>query len=150
MSWGFTAILEWLDESLAALPPPVRLALWGALGGAISTVMYAIASPRRRLRGLAEAARATRLEIHSYEGDLGGALPLLARQLGLRLRMLGLTIVPVAIASIPVLLLAAWVSDRFGQGLCLGLPTWLRGWEAPFFGAGLVASLGIKAGLRVH
>ena len=59
---------------------------------------------------IAEARR----ELNSYDGELGGAWPLMRRLLGLSFTQVGRVGWPALVASLPLLCLLVWVSTAFG------------------------------------
>lgn len=141
-----------IDNAFVFLPAIIRIALWGGLGGAVSMVLYRAVSHQGRLRELKGKIRAARADVYGYDGDFRGALPLLGRQIGLSLRLVGRNVIPVCIASLPVVFLIDWVAARFhGLGVLLpGVPVWIGGWETPFFAALFAVTLAVKILWRIH
>lgn len=108
-------LLQWLDTWLAvALPPLLRIIVWGALSGLLSMGLYSLISPQARIaNGKREAAHA-RKALDACDGDWSEAAPLMRNVLSLSLKQVRLTALPAVLASLPVLVVLAWMSTAYG------------------------------------
>lgn len=97
-----------------ALPPFIRLALWGVLAGWLTMVAYRHLSNQERIGELKRAQKDRQRQIAEFDGEMDELLPLIFGTLRLGFRQLGLAIGPALLATIPVLFLVAWVAGGFG------------------------------------
>ena len=102
-------------DGMLALPEPVRIALWGVLGGAISMALYAWLAPQRHLARLKAQAKAARKELDAFDGPLAEAGPLIRATLRASWRQLAAALGPATLASLPLLFLLVWLSNTFGH-----------------------------------
>lgn len=109
-------LFAWLDGLLGTLIPPLgRLALWALAAAALSMALYRATSAQERIGQLQGAAARARGVLIRYDGALDGLRPLLADCLSLSLRQVWLTGWPAVLASLPVLVLLAWLSTAYGR-----------------------------------
>ncbi len=106
-----------LDGALAPLPPLGRLVLWSALAAALSMLLYRLLSPQRRLHALAERGRELQRRLRAFDGELGALWPLLGRSLAVSFARLALTLPAALAASLPLLAVLAFLSNRFDARL---------------------------------
>jgi hypothetical protein len=108
-------LFRWVDELLVVVASPAaRLAVWGAVGGAVSMLLYKVLSPQARIAlGKAELLRARRT-LNRYDGKLDGAWPLMGRMLRAAFGQVGRVAWPALLASLPVVCLLAWLSTAYG------------------------------------
>lgn len=108
--------LAWIDETLAAagLPPLARLLVWAALASVPAMACYRLLSPQQRIAALKARIVATRRDILACDGEFSDLRPLLGRSIRLSLHQLGLVLAPSVVASLPVLVIAAWLGSAYG------------------------------------
>ena len=75
---------------------------------------YWLLSPQARIAQAKADALAARRALDAYDGEFGGAWPLIGRVLGAAVRQLGLVTGPALLASLPVLALLVWLSTAYG------------------------------------
>lgn len=121
-----------------ALPPTARVAVWALLCAALSMAVYRLLSPRRRVRSLKTEAAAARRRLARYDGELSGALPLMAEQIGTALRVVAAMLPATAAAMAPVLTLTLWLDSAYTT------------WELPFFGVFFAATLALRRVMDVE
>lgn len=108
-------LFRWLDALLAAVAPPVpRLAVWGAVGGAVSMLLYRALSPQARIALGKSELLVARRTLNRYDGGLDGAWPLMRNMLRAAIRQVGRVAWPALLASLPVVCLLAWLSTAYG------------------------------------
>jgi hypothetical protein len=85
------------------------------LAALASMAVYRLTSRQRALADVKARSLEVRerLKVVEREGDLKDMWPLVGRNLALAGRQLGMTFVPATIATIPVLLILAWMSNAF-------------------------------------
>lgn len=109
-------LLNGLDHVLGLVAPAsVRLALWSALGGALSMALYRVLSPQKRLAELEAKAAEARRALDAHEGEFAEAWPLIGQMLRLSLRRLRLVLWPALAAAVPMIALLVWLSTAFGH-----------------------------------
>ncbi|KPV40284.1 hypothetical protein AN478_09300 [Thiohalorhabdus denitrificans] len=108
-------LFSWLDAQMEGLLPPWgRLVAWGALAALVSMGLYRALSAQGRIaRGKRELARARR-ELDGYDGELGGAWPLIRHLLRTAFGQVGRVGGPAVAASLPLLSLLIWLSTAYG------------------------------------
>ncbi len=108
-------LFDVVDRGLGmALPPTLRLLLWGVFAGWLTMVFYRKLSNQERISELKKEQKAQQAAISGFDGEFEELLPLIRTTLGLGFRQLGLAIGPALLASLPVLFLVAWVAGQFG------------------------------------
>jgi hypothetical protein len=105
------AIDGWLG---AALPPAVRILLWGVLAGWLTMVLYRAFSRQETISALKARQKEHQKHIAGFDGEFNELLPLIREALGTGLRQLGLSLGPALLATIPVLFIITWVAGEFG------------------------------------
>lgn len=109
-------ILAWMDAQFSVVAPPhLRLVLWGIVAAVLSMALYWLLSPQRQLIDTKHRALEARHALDRYDGDFGGAWPLIGKMLRLALRQVGLATWPALLASLPVIALIAWLSSSYGH-----------------------------------
>jgi predicted AlkP superfamily phosphohydrolase/phosphomutase len=107
-------MLSRVDTALAiALPSSLRIATWGLLAALLSMLIYKWTSNQKRLAQLKEQAVEIRNRLNAFEGEMEELWPILLSNLSNAWRRLGLGLLPALIASIPVVLILAWMSNAF-------------------------------------
>ncbi len=106
-----------LDAAVAALglPPLACIVLLAVLLGASGMWIYRRCSNQRRLAEVRTAVAATQRELAGYTGDFAGLRTLIARSMRLALGQVGLTFVPALLASLPLLFVLPWLSNRYSE-----------------------------------
>lgn len=109
-------LLEWLDDRLTAIvPPAVSVAIWAALGAVLSLELYRLVSPQARIDRLRVDARAAQQELSTYDGEFGGAAPLIRRALALSLKRVAIVLPATLFAALPIVVLLVWLSNSYGH-----------------------------------
>lgn len=109
-----------IERSLAnALPAPLRIGFWALLSAWLTMWVYRATSNQTRLAEVRSQARGLRARISRYEGEFGGLLPLIGRNLALAGRQLRLALGPALLAGLPVLFILVWISVAYGPKLPL-------------------------------
>jgi predicted AlkP superfamily phosphohydrolase/phosphomutase len=107
-------VLSWIDGVLSTfLQSTLRIALWGLLASLASMLIYKWTSNQARLAALKEQALEIQNRLSTFEGEFDELWPILRRNLSIAWRRLGLGLLPALIASIPVVLILAWMSNAF-------------------------------------
>lgn len=106
-------LLDTMDGWMAALPATARLAIWAAVGAIVSMGLYRLTSRQERMAELKPQIREAQAALANFDGELTDVWPLMRRQLGLNFRQLGLAIGPALLASIPLLFVLVWLSNRY-------------------------------------
>jgi hypothetical protein len=139
-------LLSSVDGLLRALLPGwASLLVWGALAGFISTALYRLLSPRERIRDATVRACELRAAMLAYSGDFEGLLSLIKCSLVAALYQLRLVLGPAVAASLPGLIVIAYVSGAYVVSGTV--PTaafvgahWLRSCEGAFFASASIFS----------
>jgi len=98
-----------------ALPPVLRLLLWGILAGWLTMLLYRRLSNQEKIQQLKAEQKKQQKLIAEFDGEFGDLMPLVRHTLGLGLRQLGLSLGPALLATIPVLFIIVWVAGVFGH-----------------------------------
>lgn len=102
--------LSTIDGWLACLLPFVlRLMVWGALGGALSILVYAKLSPQASIKGLKKKIRGLQRKMLGLDLEFADFLRLSSENLKTSLRLFAAVLGPGLISVLPVLLLAVWI-----------------------------------------
>lgn len=144
-------IFSFLDASLAwLLADQARLALWAALGGAASMLIYKFTSPQARIRELETAAVTARQALHRHEGEFADALPLMRANLSLALRRVKAAVVPSLLAGLPIIVCLIGLEPSYAkvQFAPIG-PDWVRWWLTGYMLVCSASALGVKVALRI-
>lgn len=96
-----------------ALPPLLRLVLWGVLAGWLTMLVYRRLSNQDKIQRLKKDQKEQQKTIANFDGEFSELMPEIRFALGLGLRQLGLSLGPALLATIPVLFLIVWVSGQF-------------------------------------
>lgn len=108
-------MLDWVDERLAGvLPPVVTIALWALVAGIVCLELYRIVSPQERIEGLKQETRSAQRELSSYDGELDGAWPLIGHLLGVSLKRVGIVLPATLVAAYPIIAVLVWMSNSYG------------------------------------
>ncbi len=111
-------LLSWIDgEAGLLLGPTLRLAVWAVIGALLSMMIYRELTPQRRLALIEAATLRLRRRLDRHEGELGEAMPVILRMLGLSLLRLRLVLVPALVGALPVICLFVWASTNFDAEL---------------------------------
>jgi len=97
------------------LPPVACIVLLAVLLGIAGMWIYRRCSNQTRLAEVRAAVAATQRELATYEGDFSGLRALIARSTGLAFRQVGLTFWPALVASVPLLFVLPWLSNRYAE-----------------------------------
>ena len=120
MSFGLLDLpapaLDAIDGLLEAvrLPALLRVAYYAAMCAWIGMRIYARLSDQTRMTALREEIAQTQRALATHQGSFADLNVLIRRNLRSSLRQLGLTLLPALIASMPLLFVLPWLSNRFG------------------------------------
>ncbi len=107
--------LDAIDAAwVGVLPSAVRIGVWAFVASAASMGLYALISPQRTIARLKAQATAARKRLARYDADLKGLGPVAREALAASFKHLGATLAPVLVASLPVLVVMAWLSTAYG------------------------------------
>ena len=107
-------LLAVVDQALAyALPPGLRLILWGVVCGWLTMIVYRRLSRQEAIAELKAKQKVQQQAIAGFDGEFNELMPLIRRTFSLGFRQLGLSIGPALLATIPILFIVAWVATAF-------------------------------------
>ncbi|MHC4168727.1 MAG: EMC3/TMCO1 family protein, partial [Planctomycetota bacterium] len=99
-----------VDGWLAGLLPFVfRLMIWGALGGALSILVYARLSPQASIKKLKKKMRGLQREMLGLDLEFADFMRLSSENLKTSLRLFAAVLGPGLVSVLPVLLIAVWI-----------------------------------------
>ena len=108
-------ILGAIDGVLAmALPPVLRLVIWGILAGWLTMVVYRRLSNQEKIGELKAQQKIQQKTIAEFDGEFEELMPLIRHTLALGFRQLGLALGPALLATVPILFIVIWVAGEFG------------------------------------
>lgn len=109
-------LFSFVDGLLAvALPPVLRLAIWGTLAGWLSMIVYRFFSDQEKIGALKTLQKEQQKNMSEFDGEFSELLPLIRHTLTLGFRQLGLALGPALLATLPVLFIVIWVAGEFGH-----------------------------------
>ncbi len=97
-----------------ALPPVLRLVIWGILAGWLTMVVYRRLSNQEKIGKLKAQQKVQQKIIAEFDGEFEELMPLIGHTLALGFRQLGLALGPALLATIPILFIVVWVAGEFG------------------------------------
>jgi hypothetical protein len=108
-------LFDVLDNAAAfvRIPALLRVVLYAAVCAWLGMRLYRRYSDQPRLLALRTQIVQSQRALALHEGAFGELRVLIARNLSLSLRQLGLTLRPALIASLPLLIILPWISNRF-------------------------------------
>lgn len=125
----------WLDALLAVvLAPLARLAVWAFIAAVVSMLLYRLVSPQRGIAAAASAAAEARRSLNRHDGDFDALLRQVRVFLAASTRHIGLTLPAAVVASLPLVLLLAWLSTGYDRQLPepgASVAIWLRPSDEP-------------------
>jgi hypothetical protein len=98
-----------------AMPPVLRLVIWGILAGWLTMITYRLFSDQEKIGTLKTLQKSQQKNIAEFDGEFAELMPLIRHTLGLGIRQLGLALGPALIATVPVLFIVIWVAGEFGH-----------------------------------
>ena len=105
-----------IDGALAmAMPPVLRLVIWGILAGWLTMIVYRVFSDQEKIGTLKALQKKEQKNIAEFDGEFTELLPLIRHTLALGIRQLGLALGPALIATVPVLFIIIWVAGEYGH-----------------------------------
>jgi hypothetical protein len=108
-------IFSAVDGVLAmALPPVLRLVIWGIFAGWLTMVVYRFFSDQEKIGTLKAQQKRQQQGISEFDGEFAELMPLIRHTLALGFRQLGLALGPALLATVPVLFIIIWVAGEFG------------------------------------
>lgn len=110
-------VFDAVDAALAAVhvAVPLRIALYAAVSAWLCMFLYRRCSAQETLARIRDELKTVRERLLAHDGDFAGLWPLLRGNLALSLRQLWLTAGPSLLASLPLLFVMPWLSNRFGE-----------------------------------
>jgi hypothetical protein len=108
-------LLDVVDASLAWLHIPIvlRIALYAAGSAYLGMILYRRFSNQSELATVRENVARTQRALSAHDGEFSQLAPLIRENLAATLRQLALTIRPAVLASLPLLFVLPWMSNRF-------------------------------------
>ena len=104
-----------IDGILAmALPPVLRLVIWGIFAGWLTMVVYRYFSDQKKIGELKAQQKDQQKHIAEFDGEFAELMPLIRHTLALGFRQLGFALGPALLATVPVLFIVIWVAGEFG------------------------------------
>jgi len=104
-----------IDGVLAmAMPPLLRLVIWGIFAGWLTMVVYRRFSDQEKIGELKAQQKSQQKGIAEFDGEFAELMPLIRHTLALGFRQLGLALGPALLATAPVLFIVIWVAGEFG------------------------------------
>lgn len=104
-----------IDGLLAmAMPPVLRLLIWGVFAGWLSMVIYRLLSNQKIIGELKAQSKAQQKLISEFDGEFTELMPVIRQAFALGFRQLGLALGPALLATVPVLFIIIWVSGEYG------------------------------------
>jgi hypothetical protein len=104
-----------IDSVLAmALPPVLRLVIWGVFAGWLSMIVYRLFSNQKKIGALKSQQKSQQRDIAEFDGEFAELMPLIRHTLALGFRQLGFALGPALLATVPVLFIIIWVAGEFG------------------------------------
>jgi hypothetical protein len=108
-------LFDAIDHLLAmALPPVLRLAIWGIVAGWLTMVVYRFFSDQEKIGTLKTLQKDQQKAIAEFDGEFAQLIPLIRQTLALGFKQLGFTLGPALLATVPVLFIVIWVAGEFG------------------------------------
>ncbi|WP_227370592.1 hypothetical protein [Halomonas sp. M20] len=104
-----------LDDGMAwVLPPTPRLALWAAIAGTCTLLLYRALSPQARIGRAKRTAREARQRLNRFDGEFADAGPLIKEQFVAAFKHLGLVLPSTLLSILPLLALLVWIETAYG------------------------------------
>lgn len=104
-----------IDSVLAmAMPPVLRLVVWGIFAGWLTMVVYRYFSDQEKIGELKVQQKDQQKDIAEFDGEFAELMPVIRYTLALGFRQLGLALGPALLATVPVLFIVIWVAGEFG------------------------------------
>jgi len=111
-------IFDMIDGALAmAIPPVLRLVIWGVLAGWITMVVYRLLSNQEKIGALKASQKEQQKKIAEFDGEFSELSPLIRHALALGFKQLGFSLGPALLATVPVVFIVIWVAGEFGHVL---------------------------------
>jgi uncharacterized membrane protein (DUF106 family) len=104
-----------IDGVLAmALPPVLRLIIWGILAGWLTMIVYRRLSNQEKIGELKAQQKIQQKKIAEFDGEFEELMPLIRHTLALGFKQLGLALGPALLATVPILFIVIWVAGEYG------------------------------------
>ena len=108
-------LFDSIDGVLAmAMPPVLRLVIWGILAGWLTMFFYRLLSNQEKIGALKALQKKQQKGIAEFDGEFSELIPLIRQTLALGFRQLGFSLGPALLATVPVLFIVIWVAGEFG------------------------------------
>lgn len=108
-------LFDAVNGLLQGMPAGIQLAIWAALTGKLSMLIYWLCSAQEKVTAAKTAALEARRALNSYDGhEFGEMWPLVGASLRGSARHFTVVLGPALLGSLPALALIVWVSNTFG------------------------------------
>jgi len=108
-------LFDSIDGALAmAMPPLLRLVLWGIFAGWLTIIVYRRFSDQEKIAELKALQKEQQKNIAEFDGEFSELLPLVRHTLAVGIKQLGLALGPALLATVPVLFIVIWVAGEYG------------------------------------
>ena len=108
------AAFEFAFQPFADRPPLLSLAVFAAISGLLLLLNYRFISNQRAIRRVKNLVQAHLLEVRLFQDQLGVVWHAYGKLLRATLAYLGWSLVPLAVAALPITLVLAQLDMRFG------------------------------------
>ena len=110
--------LSWADGHLSTVLPALwRIVLWGAIGAALSLGLYWLLSPQARIERIVDEERRLKTTLKDDTLDMADGLAASKDLLRLAFARIGLVLVPVLLATLPIISLMTWLDSHYAHTL---------------------------------
>ena len=111
-------LFDAIDNALAvALPPVVRLVVWGVVAGSVAMLLYALCSSQARIREQKALIASIQSRLKAAKDDFALTMRLSRANLGASFKLLGMVTGPAVLSSLPVAFLLVWVAETFAYAV---------------------------------
>jgi uncharacterized membrane protein (DUF106 family) len=113
-------VFSWADGLLGNIVSPLpRILLWGALGAVVSMLLYWLLSPQHRMEKIAAKERELKVRLKDDSIEMGEGLAASKDLLKLALSRMGIVLVPVLLATLPLISLMTWLDSHYAYRMPL-------------------------------
>jgi hypothetical protein len=135
-----------MDLWMAAwLPAFACVVVWALVSAVLSMLLYATLSPQHRILSLKAEQKTLRHTLLNYDGPFDSMMPLIRQNLLVSFRLIGICMIPVLVATIPIVWIMMALYERYGEQPFLTIgPEWMHGFDILYLITLIIASLLIK------
>jgi len=146
------SIFDFVDALLADfMPIMVRLCLLGTICGTMAISIYAIASPQKKIKAIKKDIGDSKGAAFDEDLEFKEVISLSMKNLAQSFRLLGVVLPPVCLSALPTVTCVLWLDNRMPELLLFqNLPSWLSGWQLPFFVSLAIMVLIIKFTFKIE